>query len=417
LVPSDSGPGFTSVSTHSPPKHKTTNQQVETKTLRDSEVPSTSDDPVRKDQCTTRRETPKASSGLSMTEWESEQMTDEFLCADSESLFVPYEEVGTSPGLEETGVREKLKSFTDARKDSPSPSTGTTWVPETGGKLSNLSTLSRSRLEIPTGATNCLAGMRFSATGTNPSLTRSKIWLLVNMYGGDLRQRASTKITYVVLGMNPSPKELEVIEKHGLETIDEIGFLDLIRTLPGKPPMSNASKIANEATISARSGSVETSTGGTPVPKQASTSYASHQSSPSSTAGDEEEDSSEKHCLAGYNFYFPGNITIRPSADPRELVKQHSGTITKSLIANSLVVLGETVMGPYLADIARNRDLIMIITEKGLSTIVDRLSTKGKKEPRKLVVREVLQSEAENVQRLLGAGRKASSPDTGIYSP
>jgi hypothetical protein len=91
-------------------------------------------------------------------------------------------------------------------------------------------------------------------------------------------------------------------------------------------------------------------------------------------------------------------------------VKQYGGAIIKNLTADSVVVLSYAVTTPYPTEIAGNSNL-MIITEKRLSTMIDRLCSKAENESTSLIVNDVVQTEAKDVQRLLEAGRKACSPN------
>lgn len=57
------------------------------------------------------------------------------------------------------------------------------------------------------------------------------------MYGRLLRRvtGAPSKVTsYVVLGTGAGPKKLEVIQKNGIKTLDEDGFLQLIASRSGQ---------------------------------------------------------------------------------------------------------------------------------------------------------------------------------------
>ncbi|KZO95306.1 DNA replication factor C, large subunit [Calocera viscosa TUFC12733] len=87
--------------------------------------------------------------------------------------------------------------------------------------------------EIPEGQPNCLAGLTFVFTGELSSLAREEAAELVNRYGGRVTGSPSSKTSYVVLGTDAGPSKLATIKKHNLSTLDEDGFLDLIRTREG----------------------------------------------------------------------------------------------------------------------------------------------------------------------------------------
>ncbi|KZT62466.1 DNA replication factor C, large subunit [Calocera cornea HHB12733] len=87
--------------------------------------------------------------------------------------------------------------------------------------------------EIPEGQPNCLAGLTFVFTGELSSLAREEAIDLVNRYGGRVTGSPSSKTSYVVLGADAGPSKLAIIKKHSLSTLDEDGFLDIIRTREG----------------------------------------------------------------------------------------------------------------------------------------------------------------------------------------
>lgn len=83
--------------------------------------------------------------------------------------------------------------------------------------------------EIPEGAPNGLADLAFLFTGDLSSLTRDTATDLVKRYGGRVVSAPSKKTSWVVLGDNPGPSKMEKVKALGLPTLDEDGFLDLIR--------------------------------------------------------------------------------------------------------------------------------------------------------------------------------------------
>lgn len=48
------------------------------------------------------------------------------------------------------------------------------------------------------------------------------------MHGGKLGKGITGKTNYVVVGNDAGPKKLEEIEKHGIETLDEDEFIEML---------------------------------------------------------------------------------------------------------------------------------------------------------------------------------------------
>ncbi|MCO5585169.1 hypothetical protein L7F22_039101 [Adiantum nelumboides] len=83
--------------------------------------------------------------------------------------------------------------------------------------------------EIPVGKPNCLAGMTLVFTGELSSISRDEATDLAKRYGAKVTGAPSSKTTYVIVGENAGPSKLKKIEAQKLQTLDEDGFLDLIR--------------------------------------------------------------------------------------------------------------------------------------------------------------------------------------------
>jgi replication factor C subunit 1 len=88
--------------------------------------------------------------------------------------------------------------------------------------------------EIPTGAPNCLEGLAFVFTGDLSSIGRDEATDLVKRYGGRVTTAPSGKTDFVVAGEAPGESKMEKVKKLGLKTLDEDGFLDLIRERSAK---------------------------------------------------------------------------------------------------------------------------------------------------------------------------------------
>lgn len=82
--------------------------------------------------------------------------------------------------------------------------------------------------EIPVGQVNCLAGLTLVFTGELESLGREEATNLAKRYGAKVTQAVSSKTSYVVLGGEPGPSKMKLIEKNRIATLDEDRFLALI---------------------------------------------------------------------------------------------------------------------------------------------------------------------------------------------
>lgn len=87
-------------------------------------------------------------------------------------------------------------------------------------------------IEIPVARDNCLAGLTFVFTGTMPNLPRDEAQELVKRYGGKVTTAPSSKTSCVVLGGEAGPSKIQKIKKLGIKTIDEEGFIQLLRDMP-----------------------------------------------------------------------------------------------------------------------------------------------------------------------------------------
>ncbi|CDS01238.1 hypothetical protein [Sporisorium scitamineum] len=84
--------------------------------------------------------------------------------------------------------------------------------------------------DIPQGQPNCLAGLTLVFTGELTSISRDEATDLAKRYGARITGAPSSKTSYVVVGEGAGPKKLDSIKKNKIKTLDEDGFLDLIRT-------------------------------------------------------------------------------------------------------------------------------------------------------------------------------------------
>ncbi|KAK1926049.1 purine nucleotide binding protein [Papiliotrema laurentii] len=87
--------------------------------------------------------------------------------------------------------------------------------------------------EIPEGKPNCLSGLTFVFTGELESLGRDDAVELVKRYSGKVTGAPSGKTSFVVVGENAGESKLKKIKEKAIPTLDEDGFLNLIRTSQG----------------------------------------------------------------------------------------------------------------------------------------------------------------------------------------
>ncbi|KAF8075799.1 replication factor RFC1 C terminal domain-containing protein [Lyophyllum atratum] len=87
--------------------------------------------------------------------------------------------------------------------------------------------------EVPDGAPDALAGLSFVFTGELSSFSREEAIDLAKRFGGRVVGQPSSKTDYVVLGDSAGPSKLAAIKKHGIRTVNEDEFLNLIGTRKG----------------------------------------------------------------------------------------------------------------------------------------------------------------------------------------
>ncbi|KAF9267822.1 DNA replication factor C, large subunit [Marasmius fiardii PR-910] len=116
---------------------------------------------------------------------------------------------------------DKPKGTTDQPKKS-------NWAAVKATKLAG--PVAHGTKEVPDGAPECLAGLSFVFTGELSAFSRDEAVDLAKRFGGRVVGQPSSKTDYVILGDGAGPKKLEAIKKHGLKTIDEDQFLNLIAT-------------------------------------------------------------------------------------------------------------------------------------------------------------------------------------------
>ncbi|KAJ3975737.1 purine nucleotide binding protein [Lentinula raphanica] len=124
----------------------------------------------------------------------------------------------------EDGSKEKGKSKTEEPKK-------TNWAAMKAAKARG--PVAPGSKSVPDGEDNCLMGLSFVFTGELSSFSRDEAVDIAKRFGGRVVGQPSSKTNYVVLGEEAGPSKLKAIEKHGLKTLNEDQFLNLIATRKG----------------------------------------------------------------------------------------------------------------------------------------------------------------------------------------
>jgi replication factor C subunit 1 len=80
---------------------------------------------------------------------------------------------------------------------------------------------------------DCLAGLTLVFTGELSSFSREEATELAKRYGARVTLQPSSKTSFIILGDNAGPAKLAAIAKHGLTSLNEDEFLQLIGTRVG----------------------------------------------------------------------------------------------------------------------------------------------------------------------------------------
>ncbi|KAK3087946.1 hypothetical protein FSP39_012701 [Pinctada imbricata] len=158
----------------------------------------------------------------------------------SRVVFTPKKSPGES---EKASTPKSDKPVTPAsvqKKTSPSKTS-----PETPASLKKGNPSFRSYLaregprslgakEVPEGGDNCLEGLTFVITGIQESFERDELKSIIEKYGGKVTGSLSKKTSYLLTGRDSGESKIKNAEGFGTKLLDEDGFLNLLRTLPGK---------------------------------------------------------------------------------------------------------------------------------------------------------------------------------------
>ncbi|KAF5371508.1 hypothetical protein D9615_009587 [Tricholomella constricta] len=116
-------------------------------------------------------------------------------------------------------------------KEEPKAKSSFNWAAAKAAKLAG--PVAHGTKEVPDGALDALAGLSFVFTGELSSFSRDEAVDLAKRFGGRVVGQPSSKTDYVVLGDNAGPSKIAAIKKHGIRTVNEDEFLNLIATRKG----------------------------------------------------------------------------------------------------------------------------------------------------------------------------------------
>ncbi|KAF9236915.1 replication factor RFC1 C terminal domain-containing protein [Melanogaster broomeanus] len=139
----------------------------------------------------------------------------------------------------QTESKDKATSIDEdmASASAPAPATKPfNWAAAKAAKLAGPRAPGSKTVPEPK-APDCLLGLSFVFTGELSSFSRDEAIDLAKRYGGRVTGQPSSKTSFVILGDNAGPSKIAAIKKHGLRSLSEDEFLELIGTRvgPGGP--------------------------------------------------------------------------------------------------------------------------------------------------------------------------------------
>ncbi|KAA1477467.1 DNA replication factor C large subunit [Dentipellis sp. KUC8613] len=134
------------------------------------------------------------------------------------------------PKAKATKTKPAKEEEDDEVEEKPKPKFN--WAAAKAAKLAGPSNPGSKPVPKPA-SPDCLAGLAFVFTGELSSFAREEAVDLAKRFGGRVTGQPSSKTSYVVLGEGAGPSKLAAIKKHGLATLSEDEFLNLIATRKG----------------------------------------------------------------------------------------------------------------------------------------------------------------------------------------
>ncbi|KAF8900823.1 replication factor RFC1 C terminal domain-containing protein [Gymnopilus junonius] len=133
-------------------------------------------------------------------------------------------------GKEETATPSK-KSTDDPKGQLKGPAKKFDWAAKKAAQLAG--PVAHGSKAVPAGALDALAGLSMVFTGELSSFSREEAIDLAKRFGARVVLQPSSKTDFVVLGDNAGPSKIAAIKKHGIKTLSEDEFLNLIGTRKG----------------------------------------------------------------------------------------------------------------------------------------------------------------------------------------
>ncbi|KAG5643238.1 hypothetical protein DXG03_001287 [Asterophora parasitica] len=140
----------------------------------------------------------------------------------------------------ETVTNGKGKEKEKEKEEQPKAKSSYNWAAAKAAKLAG--PVAHGTKEVPDGAPDALAGLSFVFTGELSSFSREEAVDLAKRFGGRVVGQPSSKTDYVVLGDNAGPSKIAAIKKHGIRTVSEDEFLNLIGTRKGQGKVDEKTK-------------------------------------------------------------------------------------------------------------------------------------------------------------------------------
>ncbi|KAJ2845764.1 DNA replication factor C complex subunit Rfc1, partial [Coemansia brasiliensis] len=102
-------------------------------------------------------------------------------------------------------------------------------------------------VELPNGAPNCLAGLKFVITGEFVGMSREDITDLIKSFGGQVTSAVSGRTSYLVVGDEPGSSKVKKAKANNTRCLYEDDLLKLIRSSKkGEPSTKQESESAKE---------------------------------------------------------------------------------------------------------------------------------------------------------------------------
>ncbi|KAJ7229198.1 replication factor RFC1 C terminal domain-containing protein [Mycena pura] len=154
---------------------------------------------------------------------------DDFIVQSDEEKSVPKKRMPKTKAGPSKALDEKTPANGESR-DEPSKAKYN-WAAARAAKLAG--PVAPGSKAVPDGAPDCLAGLSLVFTGELSSFSRDEALDIAKRYGARVVGQPSGRTDYIVLGENAGPSKLAAIKKHGLKTLSEDAFLNLIATRKG----------------------------------------------------------------------------------------------------------------------------------------------------------------------------------------